>query len=81
MLFQFYRGDLQLLSTFLVLSTIKHLIDLSAILQKSLDRAVFYTILYARFDRVALEVPSLLCTFENSSNCIITSFDSDSFPE
>ena len=41
----------------------------------------FYTILYARFDRVALEVLSLLCTFENSSKCIITSFDSDSFPE
>ena len=28
-----------------------------------------------------LEALSLLCTFENSSNCIITSFDLDSFPE
>ena len=28
---------------------------------------------------MALEVVSLLCTFENSSNCIITSFDLDSF--
>ena len=28
-----------------------------------------------------LEALSLLCTFENSSNCIIISFDSDSFPE
>ena len=49
--------------------------------QKSLDRALSYTISYMRFDRVALEVLSLLCTFENSSNCIITSFDSDSFLE
>ena len=30
---------------------------------------------------MALAVLSLLCTFENSSDCIITSFDSDSFPE
>ena len=30
---------------------------------------------------MALEVLSLLCTFENSLNCSITSFDSDSFPE
>ena len=30
---------------------------------------------------MALEVLSLLCTFENSLNCIRTSFDSDSFPE
>ena len=30
---------------------------------------------------MALEVLPLLCTFENSSKCIITSFDSDSFPE
>ena len=44
-------------------------IDLLAILQKSLDRAIFfYTILYARFDRVALELRSQLCTFENSTN-------------
>ena len=43
--------------------------------------AIFYTILYARFDRAALEALSLLCTFENSSNCIIASFDLDSFLE
>ena len=56
-------------------------IDLVAILQKSLDRALFYAILYARLYRVALEVLSQLCTFENSSNCIIISFDLNSFPE
>ena len=54
-------------------------IDLLAILQKSLDQALFFTVLYARLDRVALEPLSLLCTFENSSECIITSFNSDSF--
>ena len=42
-------------------------IDLLAILQKCLDRAIF---LYnARFDGVALELPSQLCTFENSTKC------------
>ena len=30
---------------------------------------------------MALEVLSLLCTFENSSTCVTASFDSDSFPE
>ena len=30
---------------------------------------------------MTLEILSLLSTFENSSNCIITSFDSDSFPD
>ena len=28
---------------------------------------------------MALEILSLLCTFENSSNCIIISFGSNSF--
>ena len=35
--------------------------------------------LYARFDRVALEILSLLCTFKNSTKCSNVSFDSDSF--
>ena len=35
--------------------------------------------LYVRFDRVALELPSLLCTFENSAKCTRISFDSVSF--
>ena len=30
---------------------------------------------------MALELLSLLCTFENSSKCMPTSFDSDSFVE
>ena len=51
-------------------------IDLLAFLQNSLDRALFLCNLYARFDRVALELLSLLCTFENSSKCIIM-LDSD----
>ena len=41
----------------------------------------FYGSLYAMFDRVALELPSLCSTFENSSKCSKTSFDSDSFLE
>ena len=36
---------------------------------------------YAWFDRVALELRSLLCTFENSTSCSKISFDSDSFLE
>ena len=52
-------------------------IDLSTLLQKSLDRALFYTFLYTRFDRVAFELLSLLCTFENSTECSKISFDSD----
>ena len=31
--------------------------------------------LEVRFDRVALEVLSLLCTFENSTKCSKVSFD------
>ena len=50
-------------------------IDLLAIQQKSLDRALFYTLLYERLDRVALELQSLLCTFENSTKCSEVSFD------
>ena len=42
---------------------------------------IFYTILYARFDRVALELRSQLCTFENSINCDEISFDPHSFSE
>ena len=41
----------------------------------------FYTILYARFDRVALELRSQLCTFENSTNCNEISFDPHSLSE
>ena len=48
---------------------------LLAILQRSLNRALFYTFLYARFDRVALELLSLLYTFENSTKCSKVSFD------
>ena len=51
-------------------------IDLLAILQKSLDRATF---LYTRFDGVASELRSQLCTFENSINCNEVSFDQHSF--
>ena len=57
------------------------LIDVLAILQKSLDRPLFYTFLNKTFDRLALELLSLLCTFENSTKCIKKSFDSDSFLE
>ena len=53
--------------------------DLSAILQKSLHRVLFYTILNARFDQVVLELLSLLCTFKNSFKMHHKSFDSDSF--
>ena len=54
-------------------------IDLLAILQMSLDRALFlYIFLYTRFDRVALELLSQLCKFENSAECSKISFDSDS---
>ena len=57
-----------------------------AILLKSLDRALFpgrYISLvisihfYTRGS--ALELVSLSCTFENSTECSILSFDSDSF--
>ena len=48
-------------------------IDLLTILQKSLDRATF--------DRVALELRSQLCTFENSINCDEISFNPHSFCE
>ena len=40
-----------------------------------------YTSLYARFDRVAIKLLSLLCTFENSSKLIKISIDLDSFLE
>ena len=53
-------------------------IDLLAILEKSLDRALLLYILYTRFDRMALELLSPSCTFENSTNCSKISFDSDS---
>ena len=53
----------------------RHVIDLLAILQKSLDRALFDTFLNTRFDRVALELLSLLCTFGNSTKCSKVSFD------
>ena len=54
-------------------------IDLLAILEKSLDRAIFLYNLYARLDRVALELRSQLCKFENSTNCNEISFYSHSF--
>ena len=54
-------------------------IDLLAILQKSLDRAIFCLISYPRFDRVALEPRSQLCTSETSTNCNEISFDPHSF--
>ena len=38
----------------------------------------FYTFLCTRFDRVALEIKSQLCTFENSTEFSKLSFDSDS---
>ena len=57
-------------------------IDPLAILQKSLDGAMFfYKILYARLDRVALELRSQLYTFENSTQCNQISFDPYSFSE
>ena len=42
---------------------------------------IFYAFLYAAFDRVALKLISLFCTFNNSKKCIKISFDSDSFSE
>ena len=39
----------------------------------------FYTFLCMRLDRVALALLSLLCKFENSTECSKISFDSDSF--
>eukprot|EP00112_Aurelia_sp_Birch-Aquarium-sp1_P006333 Seg1701.7 transcript_id=Seg1701.7/GoldUCD/mRNA.D3Y31 product="U6 snRNA-associated Sm-like protein LSm8" protein_id=Seg1701.7/GoldUCD/D3Y31 len=39
----------------------------------------FYTFLYARFNRVALKLLSLLCTFENSTKCSTISFDSSPY--
>ena len=50
--------------------------DLLAILQKRLDRALF---LCVTFDRVALELLSVLCRFENSTKCSKILFYSDSF--
>ena len=40
---------------------------------------IFIQFLYARFDRVALELRSQLCTFENSTNCNEISLDPNSF--
>ena len=60
----------------------KNRIDPLAILKKSCQiERYFYTFLFADFDRVALELLSLLCIFENSTKCIKISFDSDSFSE
>ena len=56
-------------------------IDLLAILQKSLDRAIFLYKFNMRFDRVALQLRLQLCTFENSTNCNEISFDPHSFSE
>ena len=39
---------------------------------------IFYTFLYTRFDRVALELLLPLCKFENSTECSKISFDFDS---
>ena len=50
-------------------------IDLLAILQRAWIERYFYTILYARFDRVALELRSQLCTLENSTHFNEISFD------
>ena len=52
-------------------------IDLLAILQNGLDRALFLYII--AHDRVALELLSQLCKFENSTECNKISFDSYSF--
>ena len=54
-------------------------IDLLAILQRAWIERYFHTFLFTRFDRVALGLLSLLCTFENSTKCSKISFDSDSF--
>ena len=51
------------------------LIDLLAIYKRVWIERYFYTYLYAKFDRVTLGRLSLLCTFENSSECKQTSFD------
>ena len=60
-------------------------IDLLAILQKSLDRAIFLYNFIREVrksgGRVALELRSQLCTFENSTNCNEISFDPHSFSE
>ena len=55
--------------------------DLLAILQKAWIERYFYTVSYTRFDRVALELRSQLCTFETSTNCNEKSFDPRSFSE
>ena len=54
-------------------------IDLLAILQRAWIERYFYTHLYARLDRVALELRSQLCAFEISTNCDEISFDPHSF--
>ena len=53
-------------------------IDLLAILQET-GSSVFSTFLYLTFDRVALELLSVLCKFGNSTKCSKIPFDSDSF--
>ena len=58
---------------------LRSIIDLLAIPQKGLDRALFvYTFFYTRCNRVALKLLSQLYTFENSANCSKMSLDSDS---
>ena len=71
------------LGLFRRLALSRFLIDLLAILQKSLDRAIFVYIpfLYARLDRVALELRLQLCTFETSTKSSEISFDPDSLSE
>ena len=54
-------------------------IDLLAILQKSLDRALFLYIFIRVVRLSGVGLLSLLCTFENSTECSKISFDSDSF--
>ena len=44
-------------------------IDLLAIQERAWIERYFYTFLYVRFDRVTLELLSLLWTFENSAEC------------
>ena len=54
-------------------------IDLSAIQQKSLDRALLLYIFICEVRLSALELLSLLYTFENSTKCDEISFDLDFF--
>ena len=53
--------------------------NLLAIVKKSLDGGLSFTLLYARLDRVTSELRSLLCTFENSTKCNKVSFNFDSY--